>query len=70
MNREITSKDVKYAIERLARPKNGAQYGFYFNVIKGLTAYGKGESKSISGIRTPNAKTIVFNLAEPAGDFL
>ena len=36
VNREITSKDVKYAIERLARPKNGAQYGFYFNVIKGL----------------------------------
>ena len=69
VNREITSKDVKYAIERLARPKNGAQYGFYFNVIKGLTAYGKGESKSVSGIKTPNAKTIVFTLTEPAGDF-
>jgi peptide/nickel transport system substrate-binding protein len=69
VNREITSKDVKYAIERLARPKNGAQYGFYFNVIKGLVAYGKGESKSISGIKTPNAKTIVFTLTEPAGDF-
>ena len=69
VNREITSKDVKYAIERLARPKNGAQYGFYFNVIKGWDAYGKGKTKSISGIKTPNAKTIVFNLTAPTGDF-
>jgi peptide/nickel transport system substrate-binding protein len=68
VNREITSKDVKYAIERLARPKNGAQYAFYFNVIKGFDAYSKGEGKSISGIKTPNAKTIVFNLTAPAGD--
>ena len=69
VNREITSKDVRYAVERLARPKNGAQYGFYFNVIAGLDKYAKGEAKSISGIKTPNNKTIIFNLTEPAGDF-
>ena len=69
VNREITSKDVKYALERAARPKNGAQYGFYYPVIKGWDAYAKGERKSISGIRTPNAKTIVFDLTQPTGDF-
>ena len=69
VNRAITSTDVKYAVERLARPKNGAQYGFYFNVIAGLEKYAQGEAKSISGIRTPNAKTIIFNLTQPAGDF-
>ena len=69
VNREITSKDVKYAIERLARPKNGAQYGFYYTVIAGLDKYAKGEAKTISGIKTPNNKTIVFNLTQPAGDF-
>jgi peptide/nickel transport system substrate-binding protein len=69
LNREITSKDVRYAIERMARPKNGAQYSFYFNVIKGFEAYGNGKSKSIAGIRTPNAKTVVFTLTSPAGDF-
>ena len=69
VNRAITSKDVRYAVERLARPKNGAQYGFYFNVIQGLDAYAKGEKKSISGIKTPNAKTISFTLTQPAGDF-
>jgi peptide/nickel transport system substrate-binding protein len=69
VNREITSQDIRYAIERLARPANGAQYAFYFNVIKGLEAFGKGEGTSISGIKTPNAKTIIFNLTQPAGDF-
>ena len=69
VNREITSKDFKYAIERMARPKNGAQYAFYFSIIKGFDAYSKGEGSSISGIRTPNAKTIVFTLTQPAGDF-
>ncbi len=69
VNREITSKDIRYAIERLARPKNGAQYAFYFPVIKGFAAYSKGEGKSISGIKAPNAKTIVFNLTAPTGDF-
>ena len=40
-------------MERLANPKNGAQYAFYYNVIKGWDAYAKGKAKSISGIRTP-----------------
>jgi peptide/nickel transport system substrate-binding protein len=69
VNREITSTDIKYAIERMGRPKNGAQYAFYFNVIKGFEAYSKGEGNSVPGIKTPNAKTIVFNLTSPAGDF-
>jgi peptide/nickel transport system substrate-binding protein len=69
VNREITSRDVKYALERAARPKNGAQYGFYYPVIAGWDKYANGEAKAISGIRTPNAKTIVFTLTQPTGDF-
>jgi len=69
VNREITSKDARYGIERMARPKNGAQYGFYYTIIKGLDKYAKGEAKSISGIKTPNAKTISITLTQPAGDF-
>jgi len=56
VNREITSKDVAYAINRILNPKDGAQYAFYFDVIKSMA--------------TPNSKTIVFNLKEPTGDFL
>jgi peptide/nickel transport system substrate-binding protein len=67
LNREITSKDVAYAFQRLASPKDGAQYGFYYSVIKGFDA---AKGKPVSGIKTPNAKTIVFNLTQPTGDFL
>jgi peptide/nickel transport system substrate-binding protein len=69
VNRAITSNDVRYGIERMARPKNGAQYGFYFTVIQGLDKYAKGEAKSISGIKTPNKNTISITLTQPTGDF-
>jgi peptide/nickel transport system substrate-binding protein len=70
VSRAVTSKDVLYAMERLAKPKNGGQYSFYYSVIKGFDAYGAGKAKSISGIKTPNASTIVFTLTHPTGDFL
>src|SRR5262249_25844120 len=70
INRAVTSKDVLYAMERIAKPKNGAQYAFYYNVIKGFADYGSGKAKSISGIKTPNNSTIVFTLTQPTGDFL
>ena len=60
---------MKYAVERMARPKGG-QYSFYFTVIKGYDAYAAGKAQSISGIKTPNAKTVVFDLTAPTGDFL
>jgi peptide/nickel transport system substrate-binding protein len=70
VNREITSKDFVTAMQRLATPKDGAQYAFYYPVIKGWDAFAAGKAKTISGIKTPNAKTIVFNLTQPTGDFL
>jgi peptide/nickel transport system substrate-binding protein len=70
VNREITSRDVRYAIERLARPANGAISWPYFAIIDGLDAYRAGKAGSIRGIGTPNAKTIRFTLTRPAGDFL
>src|SRR4029079_9747942 len=45
VNRAITSRDVAYALERLAKPRNGGQYGFYFSVVKGFDAYGEGKAK-------------------------
>ena len=70
VNRAVTSKDVMYAMERIANPKDGAEYAFYYTVIKGWDAYASGKAKTISGITTPNSKTIVFNLTAPTGDFL
>jgi len=70
VNREITSQDIVTSMERLANPKDGGEYAFYYTVIKGWDAYAAGKAKSISGISTPNATTVVFNLTQPVGDFL
>ncbi|HEY4348870.1 MAG TPA: ABC transporter substrate-binding protein [Gaiellaceae bacterium] len=70
VDREITSKDVLYALERIAKPADGAQYGFYYSPIAGLASYGAGKASTISGISTPDPKTIVFHLTRPTGDFL
>jgi len=69
LNRAITSKDILFAFQRIGTPAIGAQYAFYYDVIKGMKAFEAGKAKVISGIKTPDLKTIVFNLTAPAGDF-
>jgi peptide/nickel transport system substrate-binding protein len=73
VNREITSKDVLYAFQRIACKTCGAEYGFYYDIIKGLhsaSMSGTPGNINIPGIETPDDKTIVFHLTQPAGDFL
>jgi peptide/nickel transport system substrate-binding protein len=70
VSRPIRSSDVAYAFERLANPKDGAEYSFYYSVIAGFTDYGAGATRSISGISTPDDRTIVFHLTRRTGDFL
>jgi peptide/nickel transport system substrate-binding protein len=70
VNREITSKDVAYAFQRIASEPLGAQYAFYYEgTIAGLEVK-PGPPKPVSGIETPDDKTIVFHLTKPTGDFL
>ena len=69
VNHEIVAADIRYAIERLARPRNGAQYPYYFRIIRGFDAYRAGRTRRIAGISTPNAKTIRFELIRPAAEF-
>jgi peptide/nickel transport system substrate-binding protein len=71
VNREITSKDIYYAFQRIATKSVNALYSFYYDpVIVGMQDYADGKAKTISGIQTPDDKTIVFNLVKPYGDFL
>jgi peptide/nickel transport system substrate-binding protein len=70
VTRVVTSKDIVYALERLASPKDGGEYAFYFTPIVGWDAYAAGKAKSITGISTPDDSTIVFHLVRPTGDFL
>jgi peptide/nickel transport system substrate-binding protein len=71
VDREVTSADVKYAIERGFTPQVAGQYvGAYMGDLEGLKAFQDGKAKEISGIETPDDQTIVFNLARPRGAIL
>ncbi|HWB56207.1 MAG TPA: ABC transporter substrate-binding protein [Gaiellaceae bacterium] len=71
LSREITSKDFKFEFDRLANPDIGAfGYPLYYEVIEGFKEVADGKAKSVSGIETPDDKTIVFHLTKPAGDFV
>jgi peptide/nickel transport system substrate-binding protein len=82
--RQITSEDVARGIERICNPILPAASMSYFSVIDGFDEFCAGyptdaptaesikeyiESNSISGIETPDDKTVVFTLKEPASDF-
>jgi len=72
VNREVTSKDVKYAIERSIMP--GVANGYtatYLGALQGLKQAQAAVKKdptvapNISGIQTPDDHTIVFKLTKP-----
>jgi len=65
----ITSADLKYALEREFMSSVGAQYPFYYEPIEGVAEFQEGKAGGISGIETPDDKTITFNLTEPIGDW-
>ena len=71
VNREITARrhQVRDRAARAAEERL-AVYASAFDDIQGFGAYRSGKATSISGIVTPNAKTITFRLTRPAGDFL
>lgn len=68
VNREVTSADVAYAIERGKNPDVANPYiESYFKSIEGEPAATGGP---IKGIETPNKYEIVFHLTEPKGQIV
>jgi peptide/nickel transport system substrate-binding protein len=68
VNRAVTSKDVKYALESgFSKTVNGPYLGAYMGDIHGLQAFKDGKADQISGIETPDDQTIVFKLDRPRG---
>jgi peptide/nickel transport system substrate-binding protein len=75
VNREVTSADVAYAIERAANPNVANPYfGAYFGAGAPAPLVGTTSSSykggPIPGIQTPNKFTIVFHTVKPSGSFL
>jgi peptide/nickel transport system substrate-binding protein len=63
VNREVTSADVAYGIERGANPNVANPYfESYFSSLEGAK---HADGGPIPGIATPNRYTIVFHLEEP-----
>lgn len=68
VNREATSADVAYAIERATNPNVPNPYfSSYFSALKGSST---ANGKPFPGVTTPDKYTIVFHLTEPTGQVL
>jgi peptide/nickel transport system substrate-binding protein len=66
VNRAVTSKDVKYAIERAFTPQVAGPYvGAYMSDIEGVKDFQSKKAKEITGIQTPDDQTIVFKMTRP-----
>jgi peptide/nickel transport system substrate-binding protein len=67
VNREVTSKDVKYAIERgFFNTTNNGYAGAYFGDLEGAKV-GADPGTKISGITTPDDQTVEFHLKKGTG---
>jgi ABC-type transport system substrate-binding protein len=68
--RALTSADIKYSIERAVNPATTSPGGSYFNPIKGYDDVAGGKATELSGITTPDDKTVVISLTRPDATFL
>jgi len=68
VNREVTSADIAYAIDRGANPNVANPYfEAYFKSVEGAA---KAKGGPIPGVKTPDKYTIVFHLTEPKGQIV
>ena len=68
--RTVISSDFKYEIERVLEPANNSQGVEYYREIAGAEQYINGRAKSVTGIETPDSRTIIFHLTAPDPIFL
>jgi ABC-type transport system substrate-binding protein len=62
---EIKAKDFVRAIERTMTPDIGS---FLFVDIQGASEYSEGRASRISGLETPDDRTLIIRLTQPGGD--
>ena len=68
--RAVTSADVKYSLERATNPSTQSPGGGYFSMIKGYDDIAGGKATELSGIATPDDRTVVVALTRPDATFL
>lgn len=66
----ITAQDIKYGIERSFAPELSGGLGYHKSLLVGGADYkGPYTGGDLASIQTPDAKTIVFHLNAPYGDW-
>ena len=66
----ITSADIKYGIERSFAPELSGGLGYHKILLAGGDTYtGPYRGKELASVETPDARTIVFKLNTPYGDW-
>jgi ABC-type transport system substrate-binding protein len=68
--RAMTAGDVKYSIERAVNPATQSPGAGYFSNIAGYDDVAGGKATTLSGITTPDDKTVVIKLTSPNAAFL
>jgi len=69
--RAVTAADIKYSIERAINPATQGPGGGFFGSIKGYDEMvGSAKATQLSGITTPDDKTVVIALTRPDATFL
>jgi oligopeptide transport system substrate-binding protein len=69
--RALTAGDIKYSIERAVNPATQGPGGGFFGSIKGYDEMvGDAKAAELSGITTPDDKTVVIQLTRPDATFL
>ncbi len=68
VDREVTSRDVKYAIERGFNPNVANPYAStYYGDLEGAA---RADGGPIAGLQTPDDHTLVFRLTRPTGSLV
>jgi oligopeptide transport system substrate-binding protein len=66
----VRAQDFAFAFNRIALKKNGADVAYLLELVEGFDEVNSfGEAKSLEGISTPDARTLVIELSEPYVNF-
>ena len=68
--RALTAEDVKYTLDRVTNPETQSPGAGFFGSIKGYDDVATGKATSLSGVTTPDARTVRIELSRPDATFL
>ena len=67
--REVEAEDYVFSLERILDPKTGSAGQAYFTDIAGAKEFTTGEAAHVAGLRAPDPRTLVIELAKPSFTF-